>query len=67
MDHILKLIPHLNLQAIDKILLKINEREDIYCEWITNEDYDKKTLQACKDSEYGILNIELIEDFRNNK
>ena len=61
MENTLKIIELLNTEAIEKILLEINKRDDIYVEWITKHDgHDEDFIQKCKDCKHNLLDLESV-------
>lgn len=62
MKELLEKIEILSLEELDKILLAINKRDDVYVEWINKNDYNEEFIEKCKDYEYNLLNLEEIEN-----
>lgn len=62
MEELLNKINKLTLEDLDRLLLEINNRDDIYVEWINENDRDKEFIEKCKNYEYNLLNLDEIEN-----
>lgn len=54
-------VDELTLEEVNRLLLEINKRDDIYVEWIDENDYSKDIIQKCKDYEYNLLDLTVLE------
>ena len=60
---IIDMLSDTSIDDLENIIYKVmNNRDDIYIESINSEQCSKETIEKCKDSEYGFLNTEAIED-----
>lgn len=51
-------VDELTLEEVNRLLLEINKRDDIYVKWIDENDHSKEIIQKCKDYEYNLMEVE---------
>ncbi|WP_294403013.1 hypothetical protein [uncultured Clostridium sp.] len=51
-------VDELTLEEVNRLLLEINKRDDIYIEWIDENDHSRDTIQKCKDCKYNLMEVE---------
>lgn len=54
-------VDELTLEEVNRLLLEINKRDDIYVEWIDENDYFKDIIQKCKDYKDNLLDLTVLE------
>ena len=65
---LLQQLVEMNINDLENILFKINQqRDDIYLEFINNSCVDKNTIQACKDCEDSLLDLDRLQDYNCNE
>lgn len=58
----------MDIDDLESILFNINqERDDIYLEYISDLYVDKNTIQACKDCEDNLLDLDRLQDYNYNE
>lgn len=65
---ILQQLGDMSIDDLENILFNINQqRDDIYLEYVSDLCIDKNTIQACKDCEDNLLDLDRLQDLNYNE